>query len=391
LFHKPLSQVTVEDINSLITNKVSEGTTIDYKSQYTVSSDKEKKEFLADICSFANTNGGYIFFGISEGRDFETNAPTGNPEEAIGLLNFNGDAETLKLEQMIRDCISPRLSSVQMRRIDGFPTGSIFIVQIAQSWSAPHMVTYLTKHGFYLRGNAGKFIMDTDQIRGAFLNADHWKERTKEFHLERVKKISDGDTPVPTKKNRCLILHMIPLSFLRSSNLLDISILSKRSDLAPILSDGFSSRINLEGYLTFFPPNSGAAISYAHIYRNGTVELAVFSDLWVNDGQVRTLAIESYLIKTVQRFSNFYQDMSLYGPVAIFLSAVGYKGLEIRVDSHRMPSIQPKIFDRSVVTLPESLIDSAGVPADMTLKPIFDAFYNAAGWEKCVHYSSDGR
>lgn len=40
--------------------------------------------------------------------------------------------------------------------------------------------------------------------------------------------------------------------------------------------------------------------------------------------------------------------------------------------------------------LPDVLIESYGEPTDKLLRPVFDAFWNAAGYPNCPHYDKDG-
>ena len=61
---KSPSQITERDLLALIEDREAEGKTIDYKRQ-AVSHD-DRKEFLYDISSFANTAGGYLIFGMEE-------------------------------------------------------------------------------------------------------------------------------------------------------------------------------------------------------------------------------------------------------------------------------------------------------------------------------------
>ena len=61
---KPLEQIAADHLPALITNAVSEGRTIDYKRELPGNSDGDKKEFLADVSSFANTSGGDLVFGM---------------------------------------------------------------------------------------------------------------------------------------------------------------------------------------------------------------------------------------------------------------------------------------------------------------------------------------
>ena len=66
MIQKDFESVTIEDLTGLITNKVQEGKTIEYKSVLNLEKDAEKKEFLYDVSSFANASGGDIIFGIAQ-------------------------------------------------------------------------------------------------------------------------------------------------------------------------------------------------------------------------------------------------------------------------------------------------------------------------------------
>ena len=66
LFDKKIENINIEDIESLIENSVCENKNLDYKRELHIDTDSDKKEFLADISSFANSNGGDIIFGIEE-------------------------------------------------------------------------------------------------------------------------------------------------------------------------------------------------------------------------------------------------------------------------------------------------------------------------------------
>src|SRR5437868_6690849 len=111
---KRFHQITKNDIDSLITNSVREGRTIEYKQQLPGGKDDDKKEFLADVSSFANASGGDLLLGVEELRD-AANKATGIPESAHGLSGINVDQEIRRLESMIRDGIEPRIPAVQIR------------------------------------------------------------------------------------------------------------------------------------------------------------------------------------------------------------------------------------------------------------------------------------
>jgi predicted HTH transcriptional regulator len=68
LFTKPLTEIDESDLQTLVDNGVREGKEIEYKEALTLFSPEQKQEFLNDVSSFANTNGGLLFYGIRESK-----------------------------------------------------------------------------------------------------------------------------------------------------------------------------------------------------------------------------------------------------------------------------------------------------------------------------------
>lgn len=91
-------RITESDLQSLIVNAVPEGKTIEYKQQLQINLDSEKKEFLADVSSFANASGGDLIIGISEEE--------GNPKELLGIEI--DDERLRKIDGVIREGINPK-------------------------------------------------------------------------------------------------------------------------------------------------------------------------------------------------------------------------------------------------------------------------------------------
>ena len=98
---KKLEDLSEADLASLISNSVAESRLIEYKQELRNSSDAERKEFFADVSSFANASGGHLIYGLQE----NAGTPTGIAPLAVADVN----AETLRLESMIRDSIEPRM------------------------------------------------------------------------------------------------------------------------------------------------------------------------------------------------------------------------------------------------------------------------------------------
>jgi predicted HTH transcriptional regulator len=68
MIHKRLEEIQETDLDHLVANGVPEGKTIEYKEILPGNSDGDKKEFLADVSSFANTTGGDLIFGVDEAK-----------------------------------------------------------------------------------------------------------------------------------------------------------------------------------------------------------------------------------------------------------------------------------------------------------------------------------
>ena len=67
---KNINEYTVEDVQSLIENKVPESKILDYKRELQFD-EKAKVEFIYDVSSFYNTEGGCIVVGLDEEKDEE--------------------------------------------------------------------------------------------------------------------------------------------------------------------------------------------------------------------------------------------------------------------------------------------------------------------------------
>ncbi|MGB6718090.1 MAG: RNA-binding domain-containing protein, partial [Candidatus Acidiferrales bacterium] len=66
---KPLRQITEADIRAEIAAGLPEHLYLEYKQQNYGQRDADRKEFLLDICQFANAQGGFILVGVPELRE----------------------------------------------------------------------------------------------------------------------------------------------------------------------------------------------------------------------------------------------------------------------------------------------------------------------------------
>jgi len=222
MINKQFDLINKNDIEALISNGVAETRTLEYKEKLSGNSDDDKKEFLADISSFANASGGDIIYGIQEQRSSD-NKTTGIPEAANGVGAINSDAEIRRLENIIRDGVAPRIVGLQTKAVDGFADGSVIVIRVPKSWNSPHMVTFKNHSRFYSRNSAGKYPLDVTEIRSAFIVSESLPERIRQFRTERIAKIIADETPVPLQSNPKIVLHVLPLASLTSGTHIDLT------------------------------------------------------------------------------------------------------------------------------------------------------------------------
>src|ERR1044071_7795937 len=122
-------RINREALEALLESRTPEGRHHEYKQALPSSSDRDVKEFLADVSSFANSSGGLLVIGIREDG--------GLPVEVVGLNIDNIDAEIARLDAFIRDGIEPRIPGVQIapHRLSG---NLVLAIDVPRSWALPH-------------------------------------------------------------------------------------------------------------------------------------------------------------------------------------------------------------------------------------------------------------
>jgi hypothetical protein len=383
---KAFQDITKDDIEALVRDQVTEGRSLEYKAALPGNSDGEKKEFLADVSSFANAGGGDILYGVGEAA--------GAPTAATGVALADPDAEIRRLENILRDGLDPRVPSVQIKEITGFATGSVLLVRIPKSWTAPHMIKFQNSSRFFTRNNAGKYQMDVVELRSAFLLSESVGERVRRFRDERLSRIISNETPVRLPSGAKMVLHLVPLTSatleIRDAAVGRVRLTDK---LPPLGASGYSSRYNLDGFLTHSGSRKSAndADGYCQLFRTGAVE-SVYAALVKPSNNRRfipSVAYERYVINAASSQLQLLESLQVPLPIVGMLSMLGVAGAELSThDALNWGEHSP--IDRDVLILPDVLIENYQIKVTQTFRPIFDAVWNASGYERSFNYDNDG-
>lgn len=119
--------------SALISEARSEDRTIEYKLTLPSSAESERvSRLLKPVCSFANTDGGDLVFGLR--------ANQGVPTTLEGIDIDNIDQTKLSFEHIIQSGIEPQIRGVQIRDIKLDNGKFVVVVRVPKSWIVPHRV-----------------------------------------------------------------------------------------------------------------------------------------------------------------------------------------------------------------------------------------------------------
>jgi hypothetical protein len=395
MIQKSFDAVEKGDIDALVAHGVMESKTLEYKRELPGKGDRDSKEFLADVASFGNASGGDIIYGMNPAVDAQRKK-TGAADKVVPIQKVTADDAKLRLEQTIRNGIDPRLR-LQIKEVRGWGSdeqGFVILVRIPKSFASPHMVTFKNTSRFYSRHSSGKYQLDVQEIRSAFLATDSQAERIRRFRMERLAAIGADETPVLLVSPRRFVLHMIPIPGFLTSERLDLSGgLKAFGPFLPIKRHSCNDRHNLDGFLVYATSedNNTRSRGYAQIYASGVIE-AVSADIVYEEQGVwyfGSHAYERHLKDAVDMYLNVYRNLGVLPPVHISLALVGCKGILFDNETNlHYGGGEP--IDRDPAIMPDVMIESLSPNTGKEMRPIFDAVWNACGLPRSLNYDEDG-
>jgi Putative DNA-binding domain len=242
LLHIPLDQIDEARLQALFTAGAAESRTIDYKRTIYGQSHVDYSEFLADTSSFANTSGGDLVIGM----DSTNGIPT-----AITPLTMPLDPEILRLEQVVRGGLQPRIANIDFHAIPIQAGGNVLIIRAPRSYNLPHRVIRQGSIRFWARSAAGKYEPDVNELRMLFNTGPQLADRIRNFRLDRIAKIAAGQAPAQLMYASSLVLQIVPLSAFDVTLALPLGQIERSFQyFVPIgSSTANGTRINFDGVL----------------------------------------------------------------------------------------------------------------------------------------------
>ena len=229
LNNKSLLDCDYDDFKDLIHNEVfRENQFLDYKENFSflaLPKDVKKEiveskivEFRNDVCSFANADGGYLIYGITDN--------CGMAEEIKGIEILDKD----KFELFIRNKLNPIMPKIphmifRFVDVDTDIDHYIVIIYISHDDYAPYIHLEDQKnYKIYKRSGNGKTVINYTELKNMFIQSRVLEEQISKFREKRIiHYMNEGST----LNSPYMLFHIIPETYLNDRK--QLFVLEKQS------------------------------------------------------------------------------------------------------------------------------------------------------------------
>ena len=354
----PIDAIDAAALERLIANGVSEGRTLEYKRDLPNPKDRDaKREFLADVTSFANAQGGDLLFGID--------APKGVALALSSIEIADSDAELRRWENIVQDGVEPRLPGLRLQWIPIVGGRGVMLIRVPASPVAPHRVSFSNWSRFFGRRSNAKYEMDTQELRDAFTASEALPTRIRSLHFEAIDTAVRGDLPVGMGDDPKAILTLVPMSYFHETRDLDIT---PENALAPVKPSGYMEAVEMvEGVLLHtYPDDPSSVRSYAITYRQGRVDV-----VWTIGRMANELRKDQMPLVWPKRFEDGVLDAAISGaaklqpfgvegPWTVHATVTGIEGFHLVLngeiasdpawrDQVTLPSLRTEVMNRAAL------------------------------------------
>jgi hypothetical protein len=395
LLGKKIEELTEDDLRGLVAAQALEGLRLDFKRELPAGPFEAVREFLADVSSFANTDGGHLVYGVEEAGGAAT--------DISGVVDVDRDATKLRLTESIRSGIAPRLDGVTMSHVALADGRSVLVIEIPRSFTPPHMVSYRGSSRFFARTSAGsKYQMDVQQIRNAFIASETINDRLRDFRVDRVARIIADDTPSRIVGRARLAAHIMPLQSFTPGFAVPVNHLKTAAfmELRPFATGGESTFYNFDGILQrrLAPEDlDDGGGGYVQLFRNGCIE-SVSADMFGSVGVrgIPSKFFEPTMIRELGQYLHFVSAQLRIGPPYIVaISLLGVRGFGLILGPGARGGT---LIDRDNLLIPDLFVDEVPIAegekrenfqwAARIFQPVCDTIWNACGFIRSGNYDA---
>lgn len=384
---KSIKGLDESDMQNLIDVSVGESLSLEFKDSIDFGSDG-KREFLADVISLANSQGGHILLGIAEGKGDRKGVATNlTPLEITDLDSFKQN-----INNLVRDSVLPMLPTLS---IDFIPSKiyigkQYVVVGVPVSYLSPHIAVKGVSWRTYRRNVGGKEPIEYSEFKRMIRFGDTAIEELRSWRNLRIESIAAGNAPVPVWDAPFLAFHIVPMNALRGRVFqLDIEeIKTKFNDVRHFLSSShLAGTFNFDGYLMYdgnivrFDESNGYK-NFTQVYRDGKIEAVSFDIIRDLSGMYKELgldAVEDRILRYMEKILPIMQDLGVESPCYFMLSLCGTQGMKgLTGRSYDQGLDKWEIQTKSLILPEVQFTYDKGIAEQ--LQPMFDMLWNAFGY-----------
>ena len=209
-----------EDAFSMILNNPDyrESEYLDYKAMFSVdcckkSDERQRKisEFRSDICSFANSSGGYLILGVQEQK--------GIPTEINGIEIHDDDLDNyeLRLKNYLQT-IQPRIPKCSFRFIKLENGNHLVIIFVQHDSFAPYIHLENEKdYRAYKRVGNSKAVISYSELKNMFKQATVLEKEIDAYRRDRINYYREKTEYQGDHGSQFLMIHFFPDTYLDSN------------------------------------------------------------------------------------------------------------------------------------------------------------------------------
>lgn len=386
-----MSLIQFQDVNEsrlleLCSQGCPESQTLDFKKTLPGHSDRERSEFLKDVCALANTDGGDLVYGIAEedGHAKEPHPVTGEP----------ADAAKRRLGQIADAGLEPRV--IGLRFLDVPITGGYaLIVRVLASFNGPHRYIINGIARFVMRNGTHTAELTYDQLRSAFDRTATLTERARRFREDRIAAIASRKTWKPMMKGPVCVVHFIPIRAMAGNQSIDIfSLYNNYASFMFPFWHGASRSTNLDGLVVHpgFADGQVEIGAYTQIFRSGAFETARYGGGLADPSRkiIPSTGVSQFIRDAIQKFLKASLDLGISGPAVASAALLTIGDYEFGLPTEHFSS-RPK-SDRENAVLPEIWINAIESVTDIdeVARPMLEVLWQAFDVERCYLYDAQG-
>lgn len=406
---KPFDEITASDAQSLIERQIREDRTLDFKQQFDLSKDRDKRDLLLDVTALANAEGGTLLYGAVEGEG----------EDRGLIVDLRGmallpDQTQLTVSNLLRDGVDEPLPGVLHRALLLQNGTYLYVIRVPSSFRAPHSFRFgSSRHNFYARATVSNEPMTARQIKDLALRATSARERItmlierRSDALRRIAASREQWSGHHGAEQICgpdyVALHVLPLA--PPDGGMDLGDMGTYRRLAKVPPPGRQDRANgsermtLEGLYNETPyrDSRGPGVYTLHL-REGGIEFfragiaAVRSDRRDAPRVLNALKLEKDILASLTEAAALTDACLLNLPVAISLRLFGVSGVFLESTAGRMPDFEQYThpFPQPEILIEPVVVSAWGADADRAIRRLLDTVWQAAGYLRCFHYDEAG-